>query len=161
MLNIKFNGSIAIITLLLTAPVSAQTSPSSWDTIKALAAATEVRVTTASGSDRGTVESASDTELSLRMATGQRMFARQDIRSVSVHNKGHRVRNTLIGLGVGTGVGMGIGAGVGHANDCKTGFLCGLNTAVGVALGGAIGLVGGAAIGALWHAGGWMEIYHS
>jgi len=153
MQNTKLTRRIAAIVFLLTVTSAAQTSGGNWNTVKALVAATEVRVTTAAGSARGSLDSTSDEGLTLRTSSGQQMFARQDLRSVSVRTHGHRLRNTLIGFGAGTGVGLGIG----YANDCRSGFLCGLGTAVG----GVIGALGGTVIGVVWPTGGWREVYHA
>jgi len=151
MLNTALTNHFAAAVFLLTVTATAQTYTGNWNTVKTLAAATEVRVTTADGKTRGRVDNISDEGLTLRTATGQKMFARQDLKVVSVHKQGHRLRNTFIGFGAGTAVGLGIG----YANDCNTGFLCGLGTAVG----GVIGALGGTIIGVAWPTGGWREVY--
>jgi hypothetical protein len=137
----------------------AQKNAGDWNTVKALTTGTEVRITTGSRTVSGKVDRITDDTLVMTSGKGSEIFNQQDVTRVSVGKQGHRGRNTLIGLGIGTGAGIGIGLGVGHANDCSTGWFCGLNTGIAGALGGAIGLVGGTAIGALIPTGGWREVY--
>ncbi len=146
--------------LLLTALVaSAQNPAQGWNTVKALAPGTEVRVTLSSRTINGQLQSASDDSLTVNSGTGQEVFARQDVTQIAMKKRGRRVRNTFVGLGVGSAAGLGVGVIAGRASDCNQGFLCGLGTAIGAAAGLAIGLVGGAIIGAAWHTGGWREVY--
>jgi len=65
----------------------------------------------------------------------------------------HRVRNTLVGLGLGGGVGAGVGAGIGAAtfHSCSSQSFCiqpvGKGGSAGIAA--VIGFAGGAAVGAV------------
>jgi hypothetical protein len=143
---------IGAVFLLLAATVAAQTNASNWNTVKALAAGTDVRILNGSRTVSGKIDRITDDNLVMASGKGQEMFTQQEITRVSIRKKGHRLRNTLIGFGAGTGVGLGIGA----ASDagCQ-GWFCGLDTAAG----GLIGALGGTIAGALWPTGGWREIY--
>jgi hypothetical protein len=107
----------------------------------------------------GTLESVTEDDLVLMVGTGPRSFPRAQIISVSVKKQHHRVRNALIGLGVGTAAGIAIGGGVGgaQAHNCQT-FLCGLAAPVDAAGGGAIGLIAGTLTGLFWPP-GWKKVY--
>jgi hypothetical protein len=136
----------------------AQTSASNWDTLKMLAPGTEVRVASANAKPiQGALESVTDSDLVLRQAGGPKSFGRTQILSVSVKGKDHRLRNAMIGLGVGTAAGLAIGYGIEHCS--RNGGWCGLDEGVGTAIGGVAGLVGGTLTGLFWHTGGWRKIY--
>ncbi len=118
-----------------------------------IAPGTEVRVAAgASKPIRGKLESVTDSSLTVTYATGTQSFQRPDIQSVSVKKKGHRWRNTFIGLGVGTAAGLGIGAA--QASGC-TDFLCEL----AIPVYGAIGFIAGTVTGLVWPTGGWRQVY--
>jgi|HubBroStandDraft_1064217.scaffolds.fasta_scaffold32988_4 hypothetical protein len=151
----------ATLLALLALGAVAQTPVSPWESVKALAPGTEIRVASATAETiQGTLKSVTDSELVvLKPGSGPQSLPRDRIMSVSVNGKGHRLRNALIGLGVGTAVGVGVGYGIGHAGCGKSGGWCDLNEGVGVAIGGVGGLVGGTLTGVLWQTGGWRKIY--
>jgi hypothetical protein len=95
-----------------------------------------------------------DSTLVLKPAGGPVSFDRAQIRSVSVKGKEHRLRNAMIGLGVGTALGVGIGYAVGRARCSKGDGRCSLDTAADTAIGRVSGLVGGTLTGVFWHTGG-------
>jgi hypothetical protein len=85
------------------------------------------------------------------------------VAKVSAKDKGHRLRNTLIGLGAGAGGGLILGA-VGDANSCHPGFFgcwdpLGRNglketvTPLGALIGGIVGV--------LLPTGGWRDVYRA
>ncbi len=124
----------------------------SWDQVRKVPAGTELRlVTDKVAALRGQLQLVSDTELILRAPVSQTLLRPQIVR-VEVKKQGHRLRNTLIGLGVGVGVGLTVGAI--RSSGC-TRLLCDLEVPVG----GVIGLASGTAAGALWPTGGWRTIY--
>ena len=155
---IKLARVVAVL-LVFALAAAAQSPAQNWNSVKTLPVGTTIRISVGSRTVGGDVQSVTDDSLTVNSGKGQEMFTRQEITLVSIKMKGHRLRNSMIGLGIGTGAGIGIGLGVGHANDCSSGFLCGIDTAAGGALGGAIGLVGGAVVGALIPAGGWRDVY--
>ena len=141
----------------------AQVPTSSWETVKMLPPGTQIRI--ASGKSLpilATLESVSDSDLVFGQGAGQQSFPRAEISSISVKRKGHRLRNTLIGLGVGVVAGAAIGFAIGEAQEsgCKVSNGClGLEAAGGLGAGGIIGLVGGTFAGLFWPIGGWQKIY--
>ena len=134
---------------------SAQTLASTWETVRAVVAGTEVRIATGNSTRiEGKLESVTDSALVITQPTGRRSLPRIEIHSVSVKKKGHRVRNALIGFGVGVGAGIVIGV-FGAQNCNEQGQLCGAAGAAAVAA----GIAAGTGIGLVWPTGGWREIY--
>jgi hypothetical protein len=150
----------AFLIPILSLTAAAQAPVSNWEIVKMLAPATEIRVAAkTSKTVEGRLESVTDSDLVVMLQTGPRSIPRPEVIGVSVHKKANRVRNALIGLGIGTAAGIGIGAGIGapQAAGCR-GPLCGLSTGIDAAFGGGIGLLAGTVTGILWPA-GWREIY--
>ena len=145
---------LAAVVLLLAAAVAAQTNASSWDTVKALAAGTDVRVMDGSRTVNGKIERVTDEAIVVTSAKRQESFRQQDVTRVSLKKSGHRRRNALIGLGVGAGVGFGVGV---AADASCTGFCFGGN--FGKAIFTPMGAIAGVLVGALLPSGGWREIY--
>jgi hypothetical protein len=108
---------------------------------------------------QGTLESVTDSEIVILNGTGTQSFPRAQIVSVSVKKNGHRLRNALVGLGVGTAAGIVIGFGIGHAQCSKTSGWCGLDQLWGVGVGGVGGLAAGTLTGVFWPTEGWRKIY--
>jgi hypothetical protein len=145
---------------ILCVAAAAQTPASKWEIVKAIAPGTPIRVAAGTASPIvGTLESVTDSELVITQGTGPQSFPRPQIMSVSVRKKGHRLRNTVIGMGAGTAAGIGAGFGYGRAGCDGPGGWCDLGEGVDSAIGGAIGLVVGALTGAFWPTGGWRNIY--
>jgi hypothetical protein len=121
---------------ILSLVATAQVPTSNWDSVKTIDAGTEVSVAAGnSKAVRGKLETVTENNLVIgKSATHS--FPRTDIR-ISVKEKGHRVRNVLIGMGAGLAAGLGVGAAV--ANNCS-GIACG---GFRIAVGGLIGLGGG------------------
>jgi hypothetical protein len=145
----------AMLVLLLSLPASAQTFSSNWDSVRAIAKNTEVRILADNGPRiHGSLEGTTD--IAVIMSTGANTIGRPQIASVSVRKNGHRVRNSLIGVGVGLVAGIGIG--VATASSCQ-GEICGIAAAGRIGLTGALGMVAGGVAGVAWPTGGWREVY--
>lgn len=151
----QFVHRLGALLALAATSVAAQTNVTDWNTVKALTAGTEVRVTAGSRTVRGKIDRITDDTLVVTSGKGPEMFTQQEVTRVSVGTVGHRGRNTLIGLGVGAGVGLGIGAAV-DAQPCK-GFCIFPNAGkvVFTPLGAIVGTLAGVAI----PTGGGREIY--
>jgi hypothetical protein len=140
---------ISLVPMLALA-AAAQVPSSGWNSVQAISPGTEVRVTSGGAMDvRGKLASTTDNSLTISLGRSQRSFSRAQIVSVAVKKTGHRLRNTLIGLGVGAAVGLVIG--LATANQCEGEITCGLV--------GATGPIGGTVVGLVWPTGGWREIY--
>jgi hypothetical protein len=154
MFNLNRLCSLALVPLIALA-AAGQTATPDWDKVRALTRTTEVRIASDNAKPiQGRMESTTD--VSVTMSPGAQSFGRTQIVSVSVKKNGHRVRNTLIGLGV--GLAAGIGVGVATASRCQ-GQICGIAAGAEVGIVGALGMIGGTVIGVAWPTGGWREIY--
>ena len=95
------------------------------------------------------------TEESIQLLIGEKeqTLLKKDALRISTKKQGHRLRNALIGTGIGTAAGLAVGAAATHDDDFLRGAAIGFTTA--------IGLIGGAAVGAVIPTGGWEEIYRN
>jgi uncharacterized protein YcfJ len=122
----------------------AQAAQPSWANLSALHTGQKIQIVNMNAKKHnGTFVSASDTAISYQETAGAQTIRKQDVRSVTLMENKHRLRNTLIGSAVGAGAGAGVGASVWEDN----GFLQGRGT--GAAVGAVIGAAGGAVIGVL------------
>ena len=145
----RASALLPILSLIATG----QAPASNWDSVKVIAPGTEVRVTAGSSQPiRGKLGTVTDKDLVINPGTGPQSFARPEIRGVSVKKKGHRLRNTLIGMGAGTAAGLGIGGAA--ASGCKK-LLCGF----AVPVYGAFGFIAGTVTGLVLPTGGWRQVY--
>src|SRR5580700_10127674 len=102
---------IALCVLGLPYLSSAQAANSSWANLSTLQSGQKIQVVQLNSKKvSGTFLSVSESGITFRDRTDEKTIERQDVRIVRLMKNNHRVRNTLIGLGVGTGVGAGIGA---------------------------------------------------
>ncbi len=127
-----------------------------WANLNQLVPGTEIRVTLATGKVlRGFVQGVTPDSLAINATTGQETLVRQEIRKVAQKRPGHRGRNTLIGLAIGTGAGLAAGAGI----DAQRGgdWFPGSGKAVLSPVGAIIGTVVGVAI----PTGGWRDVYRA
>jgi len=132
----------------------AQTDQGSWANLSALRAGQKIQVVDMNSKKHsGIFVNASDTAISYQETGGEQTIQKQDVRSVKLMESKHRVRNTLVGMGVGGGVGAGVGAGIGAAtfHSCSSQSFCiqpvGKGGQTGIAA--AVGFAGGAAVGAV------------
>jgi hypothetical protein len=134
-------------------PLAAQSN--NWASVQALNSGSEVRVsTTGSKAVRGQIQSVTPDLLVLNVKNSQRMFTRQETTRVSVKQKNHRLRHTLIGFGIGTGAGLTFGAAI-DAHDNDSGTFANLGKKVLTPVGAVLGLI----IGVVLPTGGWFDLY--
>jgi hypothetical protein len=144
----------AFLIPLLSLAAAGQVPTSNWENVRMIAAGTEVRIAAGNSKTiRGKLENVTDSNVIVTDATGKQSFQRPDIHSVSVNEKGHRLRKVLIGMGVGTAAGL---AGGGAAAKNCSGIACG---GFDVAVSGVIGLIAGTVGGLVWSREGWRQVY--
>ena len=143
---------IAIIVVLLSfllSPVTlvAQTGTNDWSRLNSVASGTKLSVKTKDGKKvEGTLNSVSDSSLSLTVKNAAREIRREDVASVHEVWKKSATKSTLIGLGVGAGAGAVIGL-AGDASNDAGGFegidnaVAGAITVIGALAGGIAGFV--------------------
>jgi hypothetical protein len=79
----------------------------SWDSVSRLQAGTQVWVQDSKGQDhRGRISSVSADAISIETGHGQEAIERVQVRRVEVRAPSHRLRNGLIGAGIGLAVGL-------------------------------------------------------
>jgi len=147
----------AAVLLVFALAAAPRLQAQNWNDLKSLAIGTRVRISVASHTVQGQVQSVGDASLAIDSGKGVEMFTRQEVTRVSVKKESHRGRNALIGLGAGAAIGAVVGA-VSH-KDC-TGFCIfytsrGQDTGIGAVVVGVIGT----GVGALIPTGGWREVY--
>jgi hypothetical protein len=149
-------GKFLIVVGILIMPHAAlaHTDQASWENLSALGAGQKIQVLRLDSQKlSGAFLKFSGTGISLREPDGAQTISRPDVRSVTLMENHHRLRNTLIGIGVGAGVGAIAGAAAYRpCSAAQTGFGCldpggrGLSSGIGAVIGG----VGGAIVGVLW-----------
>ena len=147
---------ISGILLLALAPALVAQSTANWDSVKQLTTGKEIRVTLNDGRNlRGTFQSATDEALTVAIPNSQEALSRTMVIRIASKGKGHRLRNSLIGLGVGAGAGLIAGA---VADRCPAGHGCWFPN-VGKEILTPFGAAVGAIVGALIPTGRWRDVY--
>jgi hypothetical protein len=149
----------ALLAAALAATTAAQQAKpiANWANLDQLVPGSEIRVTLATGRTlRGFVQRVTPESLAINAATSQETLSRQDIRRVELKKPGHRGRNTLIGLAIGTGAGLAAGAGV-DANGGPGIIFPDIGKAVLSPVGALVGTV----IGVALPTGGWRDVYRT
>jgi hypothetical protein len=143
---------------LAAAAAAQQAKPiANWVNFNQLVAGSEIRVTLAAGKTmRGFVERVTAEPLAIDAAISQEMLSRQDIRRVELKKPGHRGRNTLIGLAIGTGAGLAVGAGVDSSAGPGVMF-----PNLGKVVFSSAGVLLGTVIGVALPTGKWREVYRA
>jgi len=114
-----FSVLVVVAALLFsTLTVTAQQQMNNWSRVTALASGARLSVKLKTGKTlKGTLNSASDTGLSLQVKNSAVDVKREDVATVhEVVKKSSAMKATLIGTGVGAGVGAAAG-GIADAND--------------------------------------------
>lgn len=125
----------------------------------AIAAGTVVEArTTGNQRVRGQFKSVDEDALVVVAASGDQRLAHATISRVSVKKPGHKLRNTLIGFGVGAAGGLTLGA---VADARCTGNCIEGNRPLGKEVGAPLGALIGAIIGVIVPTGGWREVYRA
>lgn len=143
-----------VLLFLILVPVfgMAQPTKDTWDNLRRLASGQQIRIVlNGAKSYSGQFESVSNDGLTVRTGAGEQPFERQNVLRVSTKGESHRLRNSLLDLGVGVGVGAAIAAG-GTSNDSEARAIV---MPIGVLVGAGAGAGGGAAIPTR----GWYDVY--
>ncbi|MBI1983531.1 MAG: hypothetical protein HYS61_04970 [Acidobacteria bacterium] len=142
--------------LLLLVPglAAAQSSQESWENLKQLAPGEDVRIVLNDAKSYGAkFESVNDEAITVRLVTGEQTFSRENVLRVSTKGRSRRLRNALIGAGVGVGLGF-VGAAAGNRNDPEA-------RAIAYVLAPPVFGGIGAAVGAVMPTGGWHDVYRA
>jgi hypothetical protein len=152
-----FLPALLAATLAATAAAQQAKPIANWADLNQLVAGAEIRVTLANGNTlRGFMQRVTPESLAINATTSQEMLSRPDIRRVELKHPGHRGRNTLIGLAIGTGAGLAVGAGA-DAKSRPGRMFPDSGKVVLSALGALVGTV----IGVALPTGGWRDVYRA
>ena len=131
-------GSVLVM-LLLPLLASAQDARNSWNNLKQLRAGQEIEVVDMKlKSLKGTFTSFSEEAISLRSDGGEVGVRRDDVFRVTLREGSKRLRNTLIGMGIGAAGGVAAGVGLMERETGYAGAVAGttvLFAVVGAGLG--------------------------
>ena len=143
----------ALLVLCVTASSAQDEAGQSWENIRAVRMGERVRVDTAQSKQNGILESIDGDAITFR-SDGNRVLtiSRADVTRVYTRSRSHRVRNLLIGTGVGAAIGAVLYGTIGEIIRNET------RDAPGLLL-FPIGI--GAAIGAAMPTGGWTKVYEN
>lgn len=91
--------------LLLTGATSLRAQ--SWTRVQALSPGTQIRIVDSSGTQlKGTLTSVTNDAISIQTGSGETAVERTRVRRVEAREGSRRLRNTLIGAGIGVAVGL-------------------------------------------------------
>jgi hypothetical protein len=148
--------ALAAAVLAFGAAGEAQSPRERWESLNALTPGVEIRISLTTGkSIRGFFQKAAPDAIVVNAATSQERIARADVKRVELKRAGHRGRNTLIGLGIGTGGGLAAGL----AFDARASDFLGDH--FGKVAFTSFGAILGTVVGVAWPTGGWREIYRA
>ena len=142
-------AAVILCVLGISSTSFAKGDKSSWANLSSLQAGEMVQVVESNSRKvSGTFVNYSDISLTLNESSGSQTIQKQDVRSVKLVKRSHRLRNTLLFGAVGAGAGAGIGA---AAYKSCTAFCIGsFNRGESAGIGAVLGFVGGVVVGALW-----------
>ena len=142
----------ALVCFLILIPCSlrAQDKKGDWKALYGLRSGEKIElVETGMKKHVGTFSTVSDEAIQLREGSNDIGIRKESVARVTLLEKSHRLRNSLIFGAAGVGVGAGIGAAASRCSNSNTSFnLCGIGRGVEVAIGAVVGLAGGAGLGA-------------
>ena len=142
----------ALVCALILIPCSlrAQDRKSDWKALYGLHSGEKIELMeTGMKKHVGTFSTVTEEAIQMREGSNDIGIPRGSVARVTVLDKSHRLRNSLIFGAVGAGAGAGIGAAASRCSSSNNTFnFCGLGRGVEVALGAVVGLVGGAGVGA-------------
>jgi len=154
-----FFRTLSAALLALSAMAGQPQALSDWSSVTRLPPESDLRLILSNGRTlSGILVAATSASLTLNVSTGQEVHRRQDIRRVQLRGQGRRLRNALVGFGVGAGVGLVAGVGVDRSRS-RDSFNIVPNAGVLVLtpIGGIVGTV----IGVAWPSGGWRDVYRA
>jgi hypothetical protein len=144
--------SAAMVCLLILIPCSLRTQDKKgdWKALYGLHSGEKIELMeTGMKKHVGTFSTVSDEAIQMHEGSSDIGIPKENVARVTVLDKSHRLRNSLIFGAVGAGTGAGIAAAATRCSSSNNTFnLCGLGRSVAVAVGGVAGLLGGAGVGA-------------
>ena len=143
-------AALACLLILIPCSLRAQDRKADWKALYGLRAGEKIEVVeTGMKKHVGTFSAVTEEAVQMREGSDDVGIRKENVARVTVLDKSHRLRNSLIFGAVGAGTGSGITAAVTRCSSSNTTFnLCGLGRGAEVAIGAVAGLLGGAGVGA-------------
>lgn len=147
---VKFIGVLAVAVGLATTGGRAQERKGDWKALYGLHSGEKIElIETGMKKHVGTFSSVSEEAIEMHEGSNDIGIRKESVVRVTVLDKSHRLRNSLLFGGVGAGAGAGIGAAASRCSSSNNTFnFCGLGRGVAVGIGAVAGLLGGAGVGA-------------
>ncbi len=133
---------LALLIFTLAPPGWAQSAQNSWDSLRRLRVGQKIQILHMSGkSSQGQFVQYSEQAISIRSGPDQLSVPRTAVFSVRTLGGSHRLRNTLLGLGMGAAAGLAIGAvkGATYHEAGETGVFVLVWTPIGAGIGAGVG----------------------
>ena len=142
--------ALACLLILIPLSLRAQDKKSDWKALYGLHSGEKIElIETGMKKHVGTFSTVTDDAIQMREASNDIAIRKENVARVTVLDKSHRLRNSLIFGGVGAGAGAGIAAAATRCSSANNTFnLCGLGRSVAIGIGAVAGLAGGAGVGA-------------
>jgi hypothetical protein len=143
-------AAIVCILILIPCSLRAQDKKSDWKALYGLHSGEKIELMeTGMKKHVGTFSTVTEEAIQMREGSNDIGIAKESVARVTVLDRSHRLRNSLIFGAVGAGAGAGIATAATRCSSSNNTFnLCGLGRGVAVAVGAVAGLVGGAGVGA-------------
>src|SRR5215469_2632319 len=143
-------AALACFLILIPYSVRAQDKKGDWKALYGLRAGERIELLETSMKKHvGTFSTVTDEAIQMREGSDEIGVRKENVARVTVLDKSHRLRNSLIFGAVGAGAGAGIGAAASRCSSSNNTFnFCGLGRSVAVGIGAVAGLLGGAGVGA-------------
>ena len=119
----------------------AQATPTAWDVLSAIEPGHTIRVETSTRKHTGSFAGATGEAIRLDSDTGQISFTRTEVVRVYSKSRSNRMRNTLIGAGIGTAIGVTAYGTIGQLFRNEGGENTGALLAAPIAIGTIVGAV--------------------
>lgn len=143
-------AALAYFLILIPCSLRAQDKKGDWQALYSLHSGEKTEVVeTGMKKHIGTFSTVTEEAIQLREGSNDIGIPKENVVRVTVLDKSHRLRNSLVLGVVGAGTGAGIGAAASRCSNSNTSYnFCGLGRGVAVGIGAVAGLLGGAGLGA-------------
>ena len=143
-------AALACLLVLIPCSLCAQERKGDWQALYGLHSGEKIElIETGMKKHVGIFSAVSEEAIEMREGSNDIAIRKESVVRVTVLDKSHRLRNSLLFGGVGAGAGAGIGAAASRCSNSNNTFnFCGLGRSVAVGIGAVAGLLGGAGVGA-------------
>jgi len=144
------NAALVCSLILIPCSLRAQDKKSDWKALYSLHSGEKIElVETGMKKHVGTFSTVTEDGIQMREGSNEVGIPKESVARVTVLDKSHRLRNSLIFGGVGAGTGAGIAAAASRCSSSTNTFnFCGFGRGLAIGIGAVAGLAGGAGVGA-------------